>query len=473
MAGWHSNLLGTSKPTWRIGRATLDASGLGAARTLTVPDASGTIALTSQLSSYVAKAGDTMTGQLHQTGAFPLLGFGSPGSELGFYGGGGGWGANLVMRVYSDTAHTSQLDAVLNATTGFTVATTSIRPDGIIQAGSGASGMKVRVGDDAGLADVGIAHSTGIVSQTDSNKGRLYLGTRDTLFNDNDGWLRLNQSGQYANGVYTPGNVLLGGNLTATSYIATSSIIQSTGGNGNPALSYGSAGLNLEGGYGGGIRFKDGTTGAGIWMQNDATLRFGVRNALTGVDEKLRIGVGDINGFANLNLNGNQRNFKAYDNNLDVAVVDIGAGYSTPTDRNGYIINRNASGFLALAGRNQNCQFIIGAGADVNQLTGKLEVTREISSLGALAFLGFANREGGHDWGWYASGGIARLWHSVNGDRITVSSSGTLQAPRIEVTGRTLYQLSANSAAWIVTPRIFIQSTDPGAFASDGDLWFW
>jgi len=36
-----------------------------------------------------------------------------------------------------------------------------------------------------------------------------------------------------------------------------------------------------------------------------------------------------------------------------------------------------------------------------------------------------------------------------------------------------VYQLSANGSTWVRTPRIFVQSNDPGANAADGDLWFW
>lgn len=44
-----SRAIGTLKNKWRLARATFDASGLTAARALTLPDAAGTIALTSDL----------------------------------------------------------------------------------------------------------------------------------------------------------------------------------------------------------------------------------------------------------------------------------------------------------------------------------------------------------------------------------------------------------------------------------------
>lgn len=34
-------------------------------------------------------------------------------------------------------------------------------------------------------------------------------------------------------------------------------------------------------------------------------------------------------------------------------------------------------------------------------------------------------------------------------------------------------RLSADAASWVNEPRVFVQSTDPGAAAADGDLWVW
>jgi hypothetical protein len=49
MAGSFADLFGTTKTSWKIGKATVDASGLTAARTFTLPDTAGTVALTSDL----------------------------------------------------------------------------------------------------------------------------------------------------------------------------------------------------------------------------------------------------------------------------------------------------------------------------------------------------------------------------------------------------------------------------------------
>lgn len=58
MAGIVSDLIGTVRNTFRIKRATFDASGLTAARTFTLPDTAGTLALTGSagLSTGVAMA---------------------------------------------------------------------------------------------------------------------------------------------------------------------------------------------------------------------------------------------------------------------------------------------------------------------------------------------------------------------------------------------------------------------------------
>jgi hypothetical protein len=45
---------------------------------------------------------------------------------------------------------------------------------------------------------------------------------------------------------------------------------------------------------------------------------------------------------------------------------------------------------------------------------------------GATAMLAFDDREGASNWGWYSTGNIARLWNSVNGDRLTVAANGTI-----------------------------------------------
>ena len=54
-----SRLIGTLKNTFRIGKVTFDASSLGSARTLIVPDKAGTLALTSDLPESLANGAIT------------------------------------------------------------------------------------------------------------------------------------------------------------------------------------------------------------------------------------------------------------------------------------------------------------------------------------------------------------------------------------------------------------------------------
>ncbi|KRG63892.1 hypothetical protein ABB26_09925 [Stenotrophomonas humi] len=58
-----------------------------------------------------------------------------------------------------------------------------------------------------------------------------------------------------------------------------------------------------------------------------------------------------------VSLRGNSSRFVFYDDNLDVPVIDVGAGYGTATDRNGYIANRNAAGFLEVSAFNFSRRF--------------------------------------------------------------------------------------------------------------------
>lgn len=59
--GWFSDILGTVLDTFRVGRSTLNASAVTAARTLTLPDASGTVALTSQLGTIAGQNANNVT----------------------------------------------------------------------------------------------------------------------------------------------------------------------------------------------------------------------------------------------------------------------------------------------------------------------------------------------------------------------------------------------------------------------------
>lgn len=56
--GLFSNLLGTVETTFKIGRASLDASGLTGKRTLTLPDETGTLLVVSALAAALATKAD-------------------------------------------------------------------------------------------------------------------------------------------------------------------------------------------------------------------------------------------------------------------------------------------------------------------------------------------------------------------------------------------------------------------------------
>jgi hypothetical protein len=101
--------------------------------------------------------------------------------------------------------------------------------------------------------------------------------------------------------------------------------------------------------------------------------------------------------------------------------------------------------------------------------------------------------------GWYDVAGskdiwfytFATKWLTLNGN---VTANGTLTTNQVFITGlgdglfsngtgiqyngamyfsKKINVLSANSAAWVAQPRVFVQSGDPGDGAADGDLWIW
>ena len=57
--GAFTDLLGTMKNTFKIGKAKLDASGLSASRTLTVPDRTDTLATQSDITTLQTQADET------------------------------------------------------------------------------------------------------------------------------------------------------------------------------------------------------------------------------------------------------------------------------------------------------------------------------------------------------------------------------------------------------------------------------
>ncbi len=144
-----------------------------------------------------------------------------------------------------------------------------------------------------------------------------------------------------------------------------------------------------------------------------------------------------------------------------------------------------------------------GAGSGAGQLyvaaDGQTHATAAIWSHGAGAALYFEDRATATGWAWYCVSNVARLYNGAS-DVFTVNNVGTMVAQgngafggiltvqggpqlsndggdfrvetSVKVVGR-YKTLTANGAAWLVEPRVFVQSGDPGAQASDGDLWAW
>lgn len=59
---------------------------------------------------------------------------------------------------------------------------------------------------------------------------------------------------------------------------------------------------------------------------------------------------------------------------------------------------------------------------------------------------------------------------NIRGSTTTIGAGGT---DMLKVDTSSWYFKNANSTALTRQPRIFVQSTDPGAAAADGDIWIW
>lgn len=225
--------------------------------------------------------------------------------------------------------------------------------------------------------------------------------------------------------------------------------------------------------------------------------------------------------------------FAAYDGNGDTPAVEIGGGYSNGVDRIGWVINRNPNHPLRLAGRNTAALLSIGNTADTSTINTRFDANgqvRSIGPLGGLCFLDRANQNS--EWQFYATGGIARLWNSAVGDLLSFGTGGTMSANTFRGTlgldqgvstggtnfrwnaivggsgysdlinnrgsggggflfgsrpndgaGVTIQHIFQASGDWHIKdangtnmtrqPRVFVRASDPGAAASDGDLWIW
>ena len=156
----------------------------------------------------------------------------------------------------------------------------------------------------------------------------------------------------------------------------------------------------------------------------------------------------------------------------------------------------------------------------------------EIRSDGSVGGFSFADRGGASSWTLYSTGSTAYLWNSSVGNLYSFSTSGRFYALDIRAGGQLIQgdpssygwqllwnaispgvgaseyinnreggpgghlfatrqnesqtaqqhhhllsdgrmNIRTNAGAWITQPRVFVQSSDPGNHASDGDIWIW
>ena len=161
-------------------------------------------------------------------------------------------------------------------------------------------------------------------SSTNDARG-ISFNNRTALSADyNDGWLRLNQSSEFSNGVYTPGNLRTGGNIYVTN--ATNYLSYPTGNYGSIQINGSGAG-NYEGfSIDGRVVFMhDGSTNAGIYNDvNNHWMFYGILGGSTYMYEngswKIRTtssGIevsGDVNSTSDIKL---KKNIETIDNALD------------------------------------------------------------------------------------------------------------------------------------------------------------
>ncbi|MBH1552897.1 tail fiber domain-containing protein [Stenotrophomonas maltophilia] len=84
--------------------------------------------------------------------------------------------------------------------------------------------------------------------------------------------------------------------------------------------------------------------------------------------KKLSTTGGDLTGPLRMRGNAAGR-IALYDDNLDVANIEIGAGLNTGADRNGFLVNRNANGSLALLGGNGKAKVTVDGGVGYTVLS--------------------------------------------------------------------------------------------------------
>jgi hypothetical protein len=107
--------------------------------------------------------------------------------------------------------------------------------------------------------------------------------------------------------------------------------------------------------------------------------------------------------------------------------------------------------FMQLGPSNGTFYWYSHAGATLMTLAGGggLTVNGTLVASGPSGIVQFVDRTGSPTWGWYATGNIARLWSSANGDRVTVDSGGNLTTVgNLIATGEVFAQAHASKAGF-------------------------
>lgn len=89
--------------------------------------------------------------------------------------------------------------------------------------------------------------------------------------------------------------------------------------------------------------------------------------------------------FGSLLFYGNPSRIKLYDNNLDVACLELGAGYTSDGDRNGFIFNGNAAGFISILARAGGAELRLGDGSNNAAFNCPVSAAGSVSAGGKLA----------------------------------------------------------------------------------------
>ena len=162
----------------------------------------------------VNKAGDTMTGQLHQNTTYSLYGYGgNGGSEQGFF---GGWDNTGLWRQWSSaTDHSTFVEVQLSYATGLNIQ----------HNGTYIFDLNPVYGGNLRVPTVSIGGDTDIL---------LYEGAANQLN------IRVGSSANYRYWGFS-----------ADGSFGSSGISIKSGGSGNPGLGFGGAVLNIDGSWGG------------------------------------------------------------------------------------------------------------------------------------------------------------------------------------------------------------------------------